>query len=63
MDEMVLMMLPLLIWSVDYFQEYMADHDQQYLIELDANQTAATLFKVSVSFQSTIKIQNIGTDR
>ena len=25
----------------------MADHDQQYLIEMDGNQTAATLFKVS----------------
>ena len=26
----------------------MADHDQQYLIEMDGNQTASTLFKVSL---------------
>ena len=26
-------------------QDYMADHDQQYLIELDANKPGATLYK------------------
>jgi hypothetical protein len=28
-------------------EDYMADHDQQYLIELDSNQPAPILFKVS----------------
>ena len=29
-------------------QEYMADHDQEYLIEMDSNQASNTLFKVSL---------------
>ena len=41
----------------------MADHDQQYLIELDANQTAATLFKVSLASIQSTKNSNIGTER
>lgn len=28
----------------------MADHDQQYLIELDGNQTVPTLFRVNFFF-------------
>ena len=31
-----------------FMQDYMADHDQQKLIELDANLPLKTLFKVSV---------------
>ena len=27
-------------------QDYMADHNQQYLVEMDGNQTAGVLFKV-----------------
>lgn len=30
------------------FQDYMADHDQQYLIELDGNQPVNNLFKVLI---------------
>ena len=42
-------MLTLVLTVTLMLQEYMADHDQQYLIEMDANQTANTLFKVSKS--------------
>lgn len=28
-------------------QDYMADHDQQYLIEMDSNQSPGVLFKVT----------------
>lgn len=28
----------------------MADHDQQYLIELDGNQTVPTLFRVNIFY-------------
>lgn len=34
----------------------MADHDQQYLIELDGNQTANTLFKVTNSLSLSLNI-------
>ncbi len=32
---------------VSFFQDYMADHNQQRLIELDANHNASVLFDVS----------------
>lgn len=35
----------------------MADHDQQYLIELDGNQTVPTLFRVNIFVNlSTVRI-------
>lgn len=33
----------------------MADHDQQYLIELDGNQTVPTLFRVNFFFFCQLK--------
>ena len=35
----------------------MADHDQQYLIEMDANQTAKTLFNVGTCISLQTQIQ------
>ena len=41
-------------------EDYMADHDQQYLIELDGNKHVNILFKVSIHIPGTFFFQKQG---